>query len=613
MVYMVKRVKTREEIEDKYKWDLSMIYVSDDDWFKDYEDVMSNCEKYLEFKGKLNSADMILKYYEFHQEIRKKFDSVYTYAYLKFYEDTSNVHYRELREKVRKLSSEMSSKKSWVLSELRQLSKEDLDRFMEEEPRLKIYDYEFKNILNGGGHGLSKEDKKLISSLRKVLNNPEDTFNALRYSDMKFGVIKDGDGNEVELSDTNYSRYIRDNNREVRKSAFYTLYQRYEEMQNIFANLYSAKVSADNVIALRKGYNDAREAALFGDENKLNIYDSLIDVLHKNLYIMDEYYALKKEVMGLDEIHIYDIYGPLVPSANHIYTFEEAEDIILNALSVLGDEYINDLRRAFDEKWIDVMPSKGKAGTCSWYSYTTKPYILLNFMGTFNAVSVLAHELGHSMHTYYTNKHNPYVYYHNEVFIAEIASQVNELILNRYLIDHTDDKNEKLAIMDSLMELFKGSVVRQTMFAEFEYLMHKKEQDGIALTSAFLSDEYYKLYKKYSGNNMISDKEIRYEWEKIPQFYNSDFYVYQYATGLAIASYIVTNIMSGDKNFLKGYLKFLTLGGSMDAVDELKIVGVDMADPDLIQSAMDMFKGLIGEFKEEKLETDGFQKTLKIR
>ena len=311
MVYMVKRVKTREEIEDKYKWDLSMIYVSDDDWFKDYEDVMSNCEKYLEFKGKLNSADMILKYYEFHQEIRKKFESVYTYAYLKFYEDTSNVHYRELREKVRKLSSEMSSKKSWVLSELRQLFKEDFDRFMEEEPRLKIYDYEFKNILNGGGHGLSKEDKKLISSLREVLNNSEDTFNALMYSDMKFGVIKDGDGNEVELSNTNYSRYIRDNNREVRKSAFYTLYQRYEEMQNIFANLYSAKVSADNVIALREGYNDAREAALFGDENKLNIYDSLIDVLHKNLYIMDEYYALKKEVMGLDEIHIYDIYGPL--------------------------------------------------------------------------------------------------------------------------------------------------------------------------------------------------------------------------------------------------------------------------------------------------------------
>lgn len=606
-------IKTRDEIEEKYKWDLSKIYASEDDWFKDYKYVQSNCDKYLEFKDKLNSADMILKYYEFHQEIRKKFDAVYSYAFLKFNEDTANVHYQELREKARKLSARMRTRYSCVLSELRKLSKEDFDRFMEEEPKLKIYNYNLNNILNNGTHKLPKEEAELISSLRKALNNPTDAFKALIYSDMKFGTIKDGKGNEVELSDNIYSKYISDNDRTVRKNAFYTLYQRYEEMQNIFANLYSAKVNIDNVIALRKGYSDAREAALFGNKSKLNIYDNLLDVLHQNLYIMDDYYALKKEVMGLDEIHVYDIYAPLVPSAKHIYTFEEAEDIVLNALSVLGDKYINDLKRAFDEKWIDVMPYKGKANTFSWCSYTINPYILLNFMGTFNSISDLAHELGHSMHTYYSNKHNPYVYYRYDEFIGEVASQVNELILIRYLINHTNNQKEKLSILDNSMEFFKSTIVRQTMFAEFEYLTHKKEQEGTFLTSEFLSDTYYELYKKYSGNNMISDKEIRYEWSKIPHFFNYDFYVYQYATGLAIASYIVTNIMSGDKNFLSRYLKFLTLGESMSSVEELKMIGVDISDSNVIQAAMDMFKANIDEFKKEKLEIDGFQKSLKIR
>ena len=595
---MIIKDKTRDEIDEKYKWDLNQIYASEDDWLKDFEYVKANGDKYLEFKGRLDKANTIYEFLKFDEEFSKKSDAVYMYAALKFDEDTSNSKYQELKGKIEKVLTEISTKTAFVLPELLKLSKEDFDNFMEEIPEIKMYEYEFRNILRMKDHILSDSEEELLSSLGKSLNNPEDTASYLRNSDMKFGVIKDGDGNEVELSNINFSKYIMDNNREVRKSAFYTLYKEYENLQNTFASSYSGKVNTDNVLALRRGYKDAREAALFDSNIDSKVYDNLIEVLHCNLDIMDDYYALKKEVMGLDELHIYDIYGALVPDSSKSYTFEEAKNIVMDALSILGDNYINDLKRAFDEKWIDVMPSKGKkGGAYSWGSYTTNPYLLLNFNGKFDDVSTLAHELGHSMHSYYSNKNNPYVYHQYKIFVAEVASQVNELILARYLINHTNDKNEKLSILDSLMELFKGSIVRQTMFAEFEYLMHKKEQEGTVLTSEFLFNEYYKLYEKYSGHNMISDKEIRYEWEKIPHFYYN-FYVYQYATGLAAASYIAGNIMKGDKEALNNYLKFLTLGGSMDPIDELKVAGVDMNNPKVIQSAMDTFKGLIEEFKE---------------
>ena len=589
--------KTRDEIDDKYKWDLSQIYASLEEWNKDFEYVKASGDKYLEFKGKLNNADNILKYFKFDEEFSKKADSLYMYAALKFDEDTSNSKYQELKGKIEKVLTDLSAKTSFVIPEMLKLSKEDFERFMEEASELKMYDYEFKNILRMKDHILSDKEEELLASLCKSLNNSEDTASYLRNSDMKFGIIKDDLGNDVELSNTNFSKYIMDNNREVRKSAFYTLYKEYENLQNTFASSYSGKVNTDNVLALRRGFKDARDAALFGSNIDSKVYDNLIHVLHDNLSIMDDYYALKKEVMGLDKIHIYDIYSSLVPESNQSYTFEEAKKIVLDALSILGNDYITDLNKAFDEKWIDVMPSKSKkGGAYSWGSYTTNPYLLLNFNGKYDDVSTLAHELGHSMHSYYSNKNNPYIYHQYKIFVAEVASQVNELILARYLINHTSDKSEKLAILDSLMELFKGSIVRQTMFAEFEYLTHKKEAEGTVLTSEFLSNEYYKLYEKYSGHNMISDKEIRYEWEKIPHFYY-DFYVYQYATGLAAANYIAENIMKGDKEALNNYLKFLTLGGSQDPIDELKVAGVDMNSPKVIEQALDTFRGLIEEFK----------------
>lgn len=594
---MIIKDKKRDEVEENMKWDLSKMYSSINDWNKDYEYLEKNQDKYLDYKGKLNNSKTILEYLTFDEEYSKKLEQVYMYAALKFDEDTSNNVFQELKGKIEKLCVSVETKNSFVMPELLKLDEKDFERFMNEEEKLKLYDYEFKNILRFKPHILSDKEEELLSSLSKSLTNMEDTASFLRNADMKFGNITDSNGNEVELSNTNFSIYITDKDRNVRKQAFYTLYKAYENLKNTLSSTYSGKVNTDNVIALKRNYKSAKEAALSDSNINTKVYDNLINVLHKNLYIMDDYYSLKKEVMNLDELHIYDIYGDLIPSVSRDYTFDEAKNIVLEALSVLGEDYINDLKQAFDQRWIDVCPNKGKkGGAYSWGCYTSYPYVLLNFNGKYNDVSTLAHELGHSMNSYYSNKNNPYVYHQYKIFVAEVASQVNEIILARYLINHTDNKDEKLSILDNLMELFKGSIVRQTMFAEFEDLMHKESQNGTILTSDFISENYYKLYKKYSGNNMICDEEIRFEWEKIPHFYYN-FYVYQYATGLAAANYIATKILSGDTKFRDNYLKFLSLGGSMDPLDELQVAGVDMTNPEIIQTAMDSFQKLIEGFK----------------
>ncbi len=591
-------MKKRSEVPIDAKWDLSSLYKSDEDFLKDYDYLINNYKKYKDFEGKLNNAKDIYDFFIFDEEFSKKFEAAYNYSSRKFDEDITNFKYQELSGKMDKLSTDISEVTSFIVPEMMKLTEDDVNRFIEEDPKLELYRREFKNLLRAKPHVLSEAEEKLLSLLSSPLSVGEEISSYLCDSDIKFGTITNSEGKEVELTNSNYSLYISDKDRNVRKNAFYTYYKQFENMQNTFASAYSSHVKYMNTNAKIRGYKDAREAALFGGNIDFKIYDNLIDTLHKNLYIMDEYYDLKKEVLGLDELHIYDIYADLISESSKEYTFEEAKNIVISALSVLGDDYINDLKKAFDDRWIDVYPNVGKAGGAySAGCYTSNPFILLNFNGKFHDVSTLAHELGHSMHSYYSVKNNPYIYYGYKIFVAEVASQVNEIILARYLIDHTSDRLEKLNILDSLMELFKGSIVRQTMFAEFEWLMHKSESEGEILTSKYISDCYYDLYKKYSGSNMVSDPEIRYEWEKIPHFYYN-FYVYQYATGLAAACYIASNILEGKDGALDKYLKFLSLGGSMDPVDELKVAGVDMNDPEVIQKCMDMFKSVIEEFKE---------------
>ncbi len=589
--------KLRSEIKEEDKWDLTGLYKTEDEWNKDYDELQGLISKFDDFKGKLNNSKDILKYFEFNNEVNLKLENVCVYTYLKFDEDTTNTHFQELKGRADNLLSEFSLVSSFVMPELCKLSKDDIEKFMAEEEGLRKYKYDFDCILRIKNHVLSDKEESLLSNLEKPMSVSEEVSSYLRDADMKFSPIKDEDGNEVELTNTNYERFITSKDRNVRKSAFLTLYKSYEELIHTFASAYQGKVSLANRMAKIRGYKGAREAALDSNFVDNKIYDNLVATVNKHLDIMDDYYAMKKEVMGLPEIHIYDIYSRLVPSYDKKYTFEEAKNIVLEALSVLGDDYVNNLKKAFDERWIDIYPNKGKTGGAYERGcYKTHPYVLLNFNGKFNDVSTIAHELGHAMHSYYSDKNNDYAHHQYEIFVAEVASQVNEILLAKYLLNKSTDRNEKLYILDNLMETFKGSIIRQTMFAEFEDLMHKEEAKGTVLTSDFLSDNYYKLYQKYSGKNMISDKEIRYEWARIPHFYY-DFYVYQYSTGLASACFIANNILNKKEGFLEKYLKFLSLGGSMDPVDELREAGVDISKPEVIEEALNMFKETIEEFK----------------
>lgn len=589
--------KLRSEIKEEDKWDLTGLYKTEDEWNKDYDELQGLISKFDDFKGKLNNSKDILKYFEFNNEVNLKLENVCVYTYLKFDEDTTNTHFQELKGRADNLLSEFSLVSSFVMPELCKLSKDDIEKFMAEEEGLRNYKYDFDCILRIKNHVLSDKEESLLSNLEKPMSVSEEVSSYLRDADMKFSPIKDEDGNEVELTNTNYERFITSKDRNVRKSAFLTLYKSYEELIHTFASAYQGKVSLANRMAKIRGYKGAREAALDSNFVDNKIYDNLVATVNKHLDIMDDYYAMKREVMGLPEIHIYDIYSRLVPSYDKKYTFEKAKNIVLEALSVLGDDYVNNLKKAFDERWIDIYPNKGKTGGAYERGcYKTHPYVLLNFNGKFNDVSTIAHELGHAMHSYYSDKNNDYAHHQYEIFVAEVASQVNEILLAKYLLNKSTDRNEKLYILDNLMETFKGSIIRQTMFAEFEDLMHKEEAKGTVLTSDFLSDNYYKLYQKYSGKNMISDKEIRYEWARIPHFYY-DFYVYQYSTGLASACFIANNILNKKEGFLEKYLKFLSLGGSMDPVDELREAGVDISKPEVIEEALNMFKETIEEFK----------------
>lgn len=589
--------KLRSEIKEEDKWDLTGLYKTEDEWNKDYDELQGLISKFDDFKGKLNNSKDILKYFEFNNEVNLKLENVCVYTYLKFDEDTTNTHFQELKGRADNLLSEFSLVSSFVMPELCKLSKDDIEKFMAEEEGLRKYKYDFDCILRIKNHVLSDKEESLLSNLEKPMSVSEEVSSYLRDADMKFSPIKDEDGNEVELTNTNYERFITSKDRNVRKSAFLTLYKSYEELIHTFASAYQGKVSLANRMAKIRGYKGAREAALDSNFVDNKIYDNLVATVNKHLDIMDDYYAMKREVMGLPEIHIYDIYSRLVPSYDKKYNFEEAKNIVLEALSVLGDDYVNNLKKAFDERWIDIYPNKGKTGGAYERGcYKTHPYVLLNFNGKFNDVSTIAHELGHAMHSYYSDKNNDYAHHQYEIFVAEVASQVNEILLAKYLLNKSTDRNEKLYILDNLMETFKGSIIRQTMFAEFEDLMHKEEAKGTVLTSDFLSDNYYKIYQKYSGKNMISDKEIRYEWARIPHFYY-DFYVYQYSTGLASACFIANNILNKKEGFLEKYLKFLSLGGSMDPVDELREAGVDISKPEVIEEALNMFKETIEEFK----------------
>lgn len=592
-------IKDRSMIETKDKWDLSLIYKTK----KDFENELEITKNLiLEYRKKyenhtMDNANIFYNSIIDSLEISRKLDKLYVYASMKSDEDVSNNDNQELKNKVINLYDLATANMFFVDTELLKEDYAKIEKFYQDEPKLLEHEVNIKDTFRYKKHTLSDIEEKLLSNISKAFGNDEQTYGYLTDSDMTFGTIKNEDNKEVELTDTNYSIYIKSKDRRVRKEAFDALYNHYKQFKNTITSTFNGSIKQSVSIAKLRKYNSAFEASLFKDEISIDVYNTLVNTIHENLNIFHKYYDLKKKVLNLDEFHLYDVYVEMVKDYDKKYSFDEAKQIVINALSVLGNDYIETFKKAFDEKWIDIYPNKNKrGGAYSGGSYDTKPYILLNYQGTLNDVSTLAHEGGHSMHSYYTRTNQPIQYGDYPIFVAEVASTVNEILLAKYMLKNSTSKEEKLVILNQLLELFKGTIYRQVMFSEFEKYAYDLVENDDVITSDKLCDKYYQLNKLYFGDNVVVDDLIRYEWEKVPHFYYN-FYVYKYATGISAACKIVDGILNNEKDALDNYLNMLKSGSRQNPLDTLKIAGVDMTDKEVYESAIKMFDETIEEFK----------------
>lgn len=588
----------RNQINEKYQWDLTKIYPSKEEFSKEFNNVKDKITQFTKYEKIMdNSATDFYNTLKEYYNITRKLEKLYMYTHLLFDENTSNNQNQSLDLTISNLYDEWNKVTFFITPTILKKKYTDIEKYYQEEPRLLEYEILLKREFRYQEHTLSDEEEKLLASMSKAFNNNYQTYELLKDSDLAFGTIQDEDGNDQELTVSNYSTYIESKDRRVRKDAFTTLYKTYKQFINTFASTLSGTVKENQTIAKIRKFNSTIEWCLYADELNTSIYDNLIDTVSNNLNPLFKYYQLKKEVLGLEELHLYDIYTPIITNFEKKYPVEQAKDTVLEALSILGDDYISTLKQGIDNRWIDVYPTTAKrSGAYSSGSYDTYPYMLLNYQEKYNDISTLAHEAGHSMHSFYAKENNPYQYGSYSIFVAEVASTVNELLLAKYLLKTSTEKEEKLFILDNLMNLFKGTIYRQTMFAEFEQAIYQDSEQDIPLTADYLSEKYYKLNQKYFGTNVIVDKEIQYEWARIPHFYYN-FYVYKYATGLSAACHIVNDIISGKENAVENYKKFLKCGTTKNPIDSLKLAGVDLNKKELIESAIKMFEETINEFK----------------
>ncbi len=590
--------KKRSEIDLKDTWDLTPIYKTLEDFNKDYNTLKEEIKDLDNYKGKLlNRSKTLLEFLQKSSQITRKLYKLFYYANLSFDVDTTNDKTKELTVMVDNLSILVNEKTNFVTPELLKGDYSKIEKFYKEEPKLKEYEHELENTYRYKSHILNENEERIITLLSQSLSSSSTIYESLTDADITFGNIL-VDGMEVELTESNYTTFIESDNREVRRQAFERLFKTYSNFSHTISDTFRYNVETNSKIAKIKNYNSSIEASLFSDNIDVLVYDNLIKTVRKNLNVLYDYYDLKKEVLELQDMHLYDVYASMVKDVSKKYTFSEAKELVLDGLSVLGSDYNKKLNRAFDERFIDIYNNKGKrGGAYSSGFYDTNPYILLNFEGKYNDVTTLAHELGHSMHTLYSCENNPFATSSYQIFVAEVASTVNELLLVKHLLKKTNNKKEKLFLLNKLLELFKSTIFRQTMFAEFEKNMYEAHEKGIVLTSEYLNQEYYKLVADYFGPNVIIDDLIKYEWMRIPHFYYY-FYVYKYAIGLSAACKIVHDIETKGEEAVNKYLDFLKTGGSMYPQEELLVCDVDVSNPKFIEDAMEFFKETIKEFRE---------------
>lgn len=596
---MAKTLPTRKDVPVEYTWRLEDIFATDEQWEKEFEEIMSLLPKFSEYKGRLGeSAQTLYEALQYRDHVFMRLGKLYAYAHMRHDEDTANSLYQGLETRAEGLYAEAGQATAFIVPEILAMDEDVLRTFLQQYEPLRLYAHELDEMNRQRPHVLSEKEEALLAQAAEVMNASSNTFGALNNADLRFPTITDENGEEVEVTHGRYIRFLESEDRRVRHDAFKAVYDTYRKYENTFASTLSGAVKRNNFFARVRNYRSAREAALSKNQIPETVYDNLIETIHRYLPLLHRYVQLRKRVLGLDELHMYDLYTPLVKQVDMKVTYEEAKDILLKGLTPLGDEYISIVKEGFDNRWVDVQETRGKrSGAYSSGAYGTNPYILMNWQDNVNNLFTLAHEFGHSVHSYYTRKYQPYPYGNYSIFVAEVASTCNEALLNDYLLKTIDDEKKKLYLLNHYLETFRGTVFRQTMFAEFEHMIHQMAQNGEALTAKVLTEKYYELNKTYFGDGVVIDEEIGLEWARIPHFYYN-YYVYQYATGFSAATALSKQILEEGAPAVERYIEFLKAGSSDYPIEVLKKAGVDMTSPEPIEQACQVFEQKLQELEQ---------------
>lgn len=590
---------TREEVADQYKWHLEDIYASESAWQADFDKLRSDLEQVSKYKGRLSeSAQTLAACLKYRDEIGIIAGKLYSFARMHRDENSANTRYQAMTGKVEALLAEAGAATAFIEPEIIALPEDKLNQFRKQEGQLKDYAYYFNNLARQKKHVLSPAEEEILAHASEVTQAPENIFTMLARADIKFPKIQDEQGNTVDLSEGRYRTFIMSPDRRVREQAFTGLFNTYNQYRNTFAATLGGNVKKNVFFSKIRKYDSTLSSALEGDNVPVAVYDNLISTVHNNLAPLHRYVALKKKALQLDEVHMYDLYVPVIRDVDFTIPYEEGLDLVRAALEPLGPDYKKNLETGLTAGWIDVYENQGKqTGAYSWGSYGVHPFVLLNYNNRYDDVSTLAHEMGHALHSYYSQSNQPYPTSSYVTFTAEVASTTNEVLLIDYMLKKTTDKRQKLFLINQYLESIRGTIYRQTMFAEFEKLLYEKAESGETITADMLDSLWHDLNVKYYGPDMVVDKEVDVEWARIPHFYSS-FYVYQYVTGYSAATAFADQIVKEGKPAQERYInKFLKSGGSDYPLVILKNAGVDMSSPKPIEITLQKFAALLDELE----------------
>lgn len=591
-------IRKRSQVLEEEKWDVASIYQNTEDWKAAVSALKEHLTEFQSYRGNLGkSAIRMYDGIEQYHKLSVTLGSIWVYAHLRKDEDTTNPVFQELYEKANKLKSQFSESTAFFEPELLSIDRAILSLYLDQNESLKQYELFFRFLEEKRPHVLSEAEERFLSKAQESLGSSNKTYSMFTNADLRFPEIYSDNGKSIPVTQGRFVSLLNNPNREVRRQAYESVYKTYEQYGNTVAALLSGEVKARSFNASIRNYKNAREAALKTNVIPEQVYEQLVDTVNEHLPLLHRYLKLRKSLLKLDEMYMYDVYTPVVKGVEMPYSYEEAKETLLNALQPLGEEYVSIVERGFEEKWVDVYENEGKqGGAYSSGSYSTKPFILMNWQGSHESLTTLAHEFGHSVHSYYTRKHQKPVYGYYTIFLAEVASTLNEALLHEYLLKKETNKQKKLYLLNQFLEGIRTTVFRQTMFAEFEHFLHTDYENGEALTKERLSTFYFELNKKYYGNAVVSDELIAYEWARIPHFY-MNYYVYQYATGYSAATALAKQVLQEGEPAAERFIRFLKSGISDYPIELLRNAGVDMRTKEPVADTMFLFEHTLNEME----------------